>query len=319
MPLHPQAQQLLEYMNGIQEPYGPDTDPVEARANLEQLASVVPVELREQVLHVEDRVVPGPRGNIPLRIYRPSDDPELPVLVWFHGGGFVTGSIETHDGILRPVANAAGCIVVSVDYGLAPEVPFPGGVEDCWIATQWVAAHAGDFGGDATRIAVGGDSAGGNLAAVIALEAKASGGPDLVFQLLLYPVTTYDPESPSIKENATGYFLEESDMIWFSGHYFGSEQHAIALHEAGEWRAYPLIAPDLTGLPPALVATAEFDPLRDQGEDYARRLAASGVNTRLQRYEGMFHGFFGMQRVLDTSQVLFDDVVTALRHAFGTA
>ena len=318
MLLHPQAQQLLEYMNGLQEPYGPDTDPVVARANLEELASVVPVELREPVLHVEDRVVPGPRGHVPVRIYRPSDDPELPILVYFHGGGFVTGSIETHDGIVRPVANAAGCIIVSVDYGLAPEVPYPGGVEDCWAATQWVAAHATELGGDPARIAVGGDSAGGNLAAVIALEAKASGGPDLVFQLLLYPVTAHDPDSPSIKEHATGYFLEESDIAWFSGHYFGSEERAVAMSAAGEWRAFPMVAPDLGGLPPAFVATAEFDPLRDQGEDYARRLEVSGVPTKLQRYEGMFHGFFGMQRVLDTSQLLFDDVVAALRHAFGT-
>ncbi len=318
MPLHPQAEKLLEYMSGIEEPYGPDTDPVVQRARLETLAALVPVEMREPVHRVEDRLVPGPRGDIPVRIYWPSAETGLPILVFFHGGGFVTGSVNVHDGILRPVVVAADCIIVSVDYGLAPEVPFPGGVADCWAATQWVAEHAAELGGDPARIAVGGDSAGGNLAAVVSLEAKEAGGPPLVFQLLLYPVTTHDPESPSIKENSTGYFLEESDMVWFSDKYFGSEAAAIALKEARDWRAYPLLAPDVSGLPPAFVITAEFDPLRDQGEQYAHLLDAAGVPTVLRRYDGMFHGFFGMQRVLDTANELLDDVVAALRHAFGT-
>ncbi|MCU1458275.1 MAG: putative lipase [Actinomycetia bacterium] len=318
MPLHPQAQKLLEFMSGLEEPYGPDTDPAVARARLETLAQTVPESMRDPVHRVEDRLIPGPRGDVPVRVYRPSDETGLPILVFFHGGGFVTGSVNVHDGILRPVVTAADCVIVSVDYGLAPEVPFPGGVEDCWAATQWVAEHAADLGGDPGRIAVGGDSAGGNLAAVVALEAKEAGGPDLVFQLLLYPVTTHDPDSPSIKENSKGYFLEESDMVWFSDKYFGSEEAALALREARNWRAFPLLAPDVTGLPPAFVITAEFDPLRDQGEDYARLLQDAGVPTTLKRYDGMFHGFFGMQRVLDTSKELFDDVVAALRAAFGT-
>jgi acetyl esterase len=201
---------------------------------------------------------------------------------------------------------------VSVDYRLAPEDKFPAAVDDALAATRWTAAHAAELGGDPTRLAVAGDSAGGNLAAVVCLLARDAGSPEIAFQLLVYPVTDYEFESASMVENATGYYLEQASMRWFCSQYLNGER------DGADWRFSPVRAPDLTGLPPAFVLTAEFDPLRDQGERYARELEAAGTAVELRRYDGVFHGFFGMRDFMEPAQEAFDDVTKALRAALGT-
>jgi acetyl esterase len=233
------------------------------------------------------------------------------LLVYFHGGGWVLGGIETHDGVCRELANAAGCVVVSVDYRLAPEHKFPAAVEDCYAATQWAAAHAGDLGADARRLAVGGDSAGGNLAAVVSQMAPDRGGPPIVFELLVYPVTTAAFDTPSYRDNAEGYLLTAGDMRWFWNHYLNGPA------DADNPYASPLRATRLAGLPPALVITAEFDPLRDEGEQYAQRLEEAGVPTRLIRYDGMIHGFFGMSHMMDKAKAAVREAGANLRLAFS--
>jgi acetyl esterase len=243
---------------------------------------------------IENRKIPGPAGEIPVRIYTPLDAKAhvLPGLVFFHGGGFVIGDLETHDDLCRCLANGSGCRVVSVDYRLAPECPFPAAVEDCYAATKYVAKHAEEFGIDPARFAVGGDSAGGNLAAVVSLLAKIE-GPKIGFQLLIYPVTQLgQPDLPSMKENARGYFLERESMAWFTRMYCPDAAHH------GDARMSPLLAKDLTELPPAYVVTAGFDPLRDEGKAYADRLDAAGVPVTYVNYPGMIHGFFSLRGLI---------------------
>lgn len=307
MAVHPQAQVLLDlmYATGLGKMH--DAEPEEVRALMANLR----VPSQEHVAHVEDRAIPGPAGSIPVRVYRPSDEPGLPVLVYFHGGAWVIGDIESHDGITRALANAVPCIVVSVDYRLAPEHKFPAAVDDAVAATAWVHEHARDLGADATRVAVGGDSAGANLATVTALVARDHDGPPLVFQLLVYPVTDHDFDSPSVRENAEGYFFEVGGMRWMYAHYLQDES------DAADWRVSPLRAASHAGLPPAFVLTAELDPLRDQGEAYGRKLDAAGVSVEARRYEGVFHGFFGMQQFIEPAKDAFDDAVGALRSAFA--
>jgi len=311
MPMHPQAQTVLDVMSELGLVVDASTDPVAIRQAIEAFA-IAGRAAAEPVARVENRTVPGPAGEIPVRAYRPADEPALPLLLWFHGGGWTIGSLETHDNTCRSLANAVGCTVVSVDYRLAPEHKFPAAVDDAFAATQWVAEHAHELGGDPKRIAVGGDSAGGNLAAVVSLLARDAGGPDLVFELLVYPVCDHEFESPSMQENSTGYFLELESMRWFYNQYLRDER------DGADWRFSPVRAGDLAGLPPAFVLTAEFDPLRDQGEAYARRLEAAGVPVEARRYDGVFHGFFGMRDLMDPAREAFDDVTKALRRALGT-
>ncbi|MGQ0802430.1 MAG: alpha/beta hydrolase [Actinomycetota bacterium] len=311
MPMHPQAQTILDAMSGLGLVVDASTDHLAIRQAIEEFAEAGRA-AAEPVAHVEDRTVPGPAGEIPVRVYRPTDDTSLPVLVWFHGGGWTIGSLETHDNTCRSLANAVGCVVVSVDYRLAPEHKFPAAAEDAFAATQWVTQHVSELGGDPKRIAVGGDSAGGNLAAVVSLLARDGGGPALAFELLVYPVTDHEFESPSMHENATGYFLELESMRWFYNQYLRDER------DGADWRFSPARAADLSGLPPAFVLTAEFDPLRDQGEAYAGQLEAAGVPVEARRYDGVFHGFFGLRDLMDPAQQAFDDVTKALRRALGT-
>jgi acetyl esterase len=243
---------------------------------------------------VEDRKIPGPAGEIAVRIYTPVDAKAdvLPGLVFFHGGGFVIGDLETHDDLCRWLANGSGCRVVSVDYRLAPECPFPAAVNDCFSATKYVAGHAADFGLNPAQLAVGGDSAGGNLAAVVCQLARAD-GPKIHFQLLIYPVTQLgQPDTPSMKENEKGYFLERESMAWFTRMYCPDAAHH------GDARMSPLLAKDLSGLPPAYVATAGFDPLRDEGKAYADKLDAAGVPVTYVNYPGMIHGFFSLRGLI---------------------
>jgi acetyl esterase len=307
MPLDPQAQAVLDALNA-----GADLDvtalsPVQMRAVFDTM--VLPGD-GTPVAEVQDRGVPGPDGEIPVRVYTPEGRGPHPALVYFHGGGFVIGGLETHDGTCRDLAAGAGCVVVSVDYRLAPEHPFPAAPEDCHAVTRWVAEHAGEIDVDASRIAVGGDSAGGNLAAVVSLLCRDRGGPALVHQLLVYPVTDHAFDTESYESNAEGYMLSRDLMRGFWGHYLTRpEQGEDAL-------ASPLRAKDLTGVAPATLITAEFDPLRDEGEAYAQRLIAAGVPTRLTRYDGVFHGFFAMGSVIDKGRAAVAQAISALRESF---
>jgi acetyl esterase len=262
----------------------------------------------EPVAQVENRTIPGPAGDMPVRIYAPAGSGPFPVLVFFHGGGWVICDLDTHDGHCRSLCNGAGCVVVSVDYRLAPEHKFPAAPEDCYAATQWVAAHAAEINGDPARLAIGGDSAGGNLTAVVAQMARDQRGPALLFQLLIYPATDFTFTGPSLTENADGYFLTAEDMRWFSGYYLRDPA------DRTNPLASPLLAADLSNLPPALVITAEFDPLRDEGEAYGQRLKQAGVPTSISRYPGMIHGFFGFP--FDASKRAIAEASHALRGAF---
>ncbi len=259
---------------------------------------------------IEDRVVPGPAGDIRLRVYTPAGDgaEALPALVFFHGGGFVIGDLDTHDDLCRCLANGSSCRVVAVDYRLAPECPFPAAVEDCYAAVAWIAEHKSEFG-IAGDVAVGGDSAGGNLAAVVCQLAK-SAGPRIAFQLLIYPVTQLgQPDMPSMRENAKGYFLERDGMAWFTRMYCPDTAH----HR--DPRLSPLLAADLSGLPPAYIVTAGFDPLRDEGIAYANKLDAAGVPVTQVNYPGMIHGFFSMRGLIPKAREAVAASAAALRAA----
>lgn len=282
----------------------------EARAQLALATAATAVD-PEPVAFVEDRTIPGPAGEIPVRVYRPHSDEPLPIVVYFHGGGFVLCGLDTHDATCRALTNAVGCAVVSVDYRLAPEHRFPAAAEDAYAATAWVAAHAADVGGDATRVAVAGDSAGGNLAAVVPLLARQRNGPALAFQLMIYPVTDSAMDTPSHKDNAEGYFLTRGAMKWFWDQYLGPDG------DGTDPLASPFKAADLSGLPAAMVITAEFDPLRDEGEAYGRRLEEAGVPTTVKRYDGVFHGFFGLGAFVEASKHANEDAYAALRSAFA--
>ncbi|HUE29729.1 MAG TPA: alpha/beta hydrolase [Verrucomicrobiae bacterium] len=311
MPLDPEAKMLLEQLTAVVRPFD-ELSVAEARAAIATLSAAAGE--GEAVARVENRTVPGPRGEIPVRVYTPDGRAPFPMLVYFHGGGWVIGSLETHDGLCRHLANAAGAVVVSVDYRLAPEHPFPASGEDAYAATRWVAANAAAVGGDPKRVAVGGDSAGGNLAAVVSLMARDRGGPPLSFQLLVYPVTDApSANTASYRENAEGYFLTAKTMHWFWNHYCGKSP---ALSDP---YLCPLRARDLKRLPPALVVTAEFDPLRDEGEAYAARLRETGVPVTSKRYPGMIHGFFGMGALLTQARTATKEAASALRAAFGTS
>ena len=260
---------------------------------------------------IVNTVAPGPAGDIPVRIYRASLEASQPVIVYFHGGGFVVGNLESHDGTCRRLCSAIGCTVISVDYRLAPEALYPAAVDDSYAATQWTADNAAALKIDPKRIAVAGDSAGGNLAAVVAIAARDKGGPAICHQLLTYPVTDMAFRSESYVTNGEGYFLTRSMMEWFG------VQYVPEGHDVEDPLLSPLYAKDLSNLPPATVITAEFDPLRDEGEAYAKRLQAAGVPTKLIRYDGVFHGFFSMNGMLDQADEAHTFATGELKQAFG--
>lgn len=305
MPLDPQFETILRQRSI---PY-PELSPAEARARI-RAAIVDPTRVSLSVAHVEDRAIPGPAGALPVRIYTPEGEPPFPVLVYFHGSGFVVCDLDTHDGLCRAMTKGARCLTVSVDYRLAPEHPFPAAVDDCLAATAWASAHATELGGDLRRVAVGGDSAGGCLAAVVARLAHEQGGPPLIYQLLLYPVADRPGASVSYTENAEGYGLTGADMFWFCSQYLPSGE------QTDDPRAAPLRAADLSGLPPALVVTAEYDVLRDEGEEYARRLQEAGVPTTLVRYDGMIHGFLEMGATVQRADEALHATTARLRAGF---
>ena len=299
MPVDPHIAPLLELLATV--PPMHEGSPEEARAAFRQLA--VGGRQPEHVVRVgavEDLTLPGPAGDLAARVYRPEQDGAVPTVVLFHGGGWVIGDLDTHDNMARSICRDCEAVVVSVDYRLAPEAPFPAAVEDAVAATRWVASRLADLGGD-DRLAVAGDSAGGNLAAVVAQQLRDAGGPALVGQLLVYPAVDVTGDYASRWENAEGYFLDLPTMAWFMDHYAAD----AALHE--DPRISPLRHTDLSGLPPAVVVTAEFDPLRDEGEAYAEALGAAGVPVEVRRFDGMIHGFFDMGAFSPGAQAAVDE------------
>jgi acetyl esterase len=308
MALDPQMKALLDQM---------------AAANLQPFHKLTPQEARaarrapqgepEPVAHVEDRTIPGPGGEIPVRIYVPKGNGPFGVLVYFHGGGWVVGNVDMTDQPCRMLTNAARCVTVSVDYRLAPEHKFPAGPEDCYAATKWAADNAPALNCDPARIAVGGTSAGATLAAAVALMARDRGGPRVAYQLLVYPATTSALDTPSHREFAKDsyYILSRADMEWFWGHYLAGEADRTNPY------ACPAYAKTLRGVAPAFVITAEYDPLRDEGEAYAARLREEGVQVVLRRYDGVTHGFFGMPAQLDKAKAAIAEAGSALRVTVG--
>jgi acetyl esterase len=315
VPLDPKVRELLD-LRAKAPPMG--TVPVEVmrKSACSQMAELFRTGLVSvSVAAGEDRVILGPAGaagDLPARVYTPEGRGPFPLVVFFHGGGWVLGSLDTHDPFCRALCSGAGCVVVSVGYRLAPEHRFPAASNDALAATRWVAAHAAEGGGDPARIAVAGDSAGGNLATVTALRARDEGGPALRGQLLILPVVGYHtPPTPSYIENAEGYGMTRVAMGWFWKQYLADESQATHPH------AVPLVAPDLQGLPPALVITAEYDVLRDEGGSYVERLRAAGVPARLSRYDGVHHRFIEMIGILDQAAKARDEMCAWLREVLA--
>jgi acetyl esterase len=308
MPLDPQAKALLDQLASLDGPKLEDLSPAEAREVFKAFGAMFPV---PEVARTQAFKVPVDGGEIDAHVFWPmggSETEPLPVLVWFHGGGWTVGDLSSSDATAAELANASGCVVVNVDYRLAPEHPFPIPLEDCYAAVQWVVDRSGDLAVEPRRLAVGGDSAGGNLAAAVCLTARELGGPDIRFQLLVYPAVDARMSYPSFRENAEGYFLTASTMEWFWRNYVGSA-------DPEEPMLSPLYAKELAGLPPALVITAEFDPLRDEGEAYAERLRQAGVLAHASQYDGMIHGFLALTSVFDAGAKAMDEAARALRAA----
>ncbi len=310
--LHPQARALLDLIEARGIPPTHTLSPPEARRfYLERRATTQPAP--PPVAEVRALEAPGPRGAIPLRLYRPlgaAAGAALPVLVYLHGGGWVIGDLDTHDVLCRSLAHGAGCAVVSVDYRLGPEHRFPAAVDDAVAATRWVQRAAASLGLDAARMAVGGDSAGGNLAAVVAIAAREAGDLPLAFQLLIYPATDMRRGHPSHQSNGQGYLLTSDSMRYYHDHYIDDARHDT------DWRASPLLHPDLSRLPPALVITAGFDPLRDEGMAYAEALTAAGNRAAYVCFERQIHGFITMGKLLDEAGTAIALCCAELRRAF---
>jgi acetyl esterase len=310
MELDPQVATLLKKMVEKKMPELHTLTPQAAR-KLMDTAIKATMGKPEKVSKIEDLRILSPAVEIPIRIYFPEGEGPFPILVYYHGGGFVIGNIAMADNLCRAIANRASCIVVSVEYRLAPEYKFPAAVDDSYAATKWVARNAHRINGDPSRIAVGGDSAGGNLSAVVSLRAHNERENFPIFQVLIYPVTDLTIHfTSSINEFKEGHFLTVADMVWFGEQYFRKDQDRRVPY------ASPLLAPDLRNLPPALIITAGFDPLRDEGEAYGERLKKSGVPVKVSRYTGMIHGFISMDGVIDKSRVAMNEIAFSLREIF---
>lgn len=307
--LRPDVRRVLDLLNGDGSRRLADLSPAEARRRLAELPDIGP---REQPLaRVEDHVVYAGGRSVTTRLYAPSSDDGLPVLVYLHGGGWVTGGLDPSDYRCRRLAERAGCLLVSVDYALAPEHPFPAAVEDVTAVLEWAAGEVSSMGGDPSRIALAGDSSGGNLAAAATLMARQGGGGAVALQILTCPVLDNELGSESMRAYAEGYVLDRADLAWCWSHYLSREEDSRSPY------ACPLRADSLEGLPPALIITAELDPLRDQGEAYARRLEAAGVPVMLSRYAGMIHSFVDFEGSLEAAGEALDETVRALRSAWG--
>jgi acetyl esterase len=313
MILDPDAQRVLDLIKAAGRPPFDTLSPDEARAFFAAGRTVMQPEPPD-VAKVQDLEAPGPNGPVRLRAYRALGTEAravLPVLIYYHGGGWVLGDLESHDQACRALANAAGCCVVAVDYRLAPEVKFPGAISDSAAATRWILDHAADLGIDSARAAVGGDSAGGNIAAVMALMARDGYLPPVAFQLLIYPATDMGMGHDSYQRITEGFPLVASTMKWFIDHYLPSPA------DAADWRASPLRAPSLAGVAPALVLTCSHDPLCDEGAEYARRLERGGVPVTHLHYNDQMHGFLTMGKLVRASQSLIDMLAVALRRGWA--
>ncbi|MGS2718546.1 alpha/beta hydrolase [Eionea flava] len=307
MPLHPQAQAFLDIVNHTERTPLRTLSAAAAREVYNQRpAELAPAWI--DVHAVDDKTFSSNGLNIPIRIYTPKHSLEpLPVFIFYHGGGMVIGNIEGYDTLCRQLCMQSSCIVISVGYRLAPEHKFPAAIDDAYAAFLWVAQQASTFNGDKHRIAIGGDSAGGNLAAVVTLLAKAHPEHTIQYQVLIYPATAPYADSESHINYAQGYFLERETVLWFHRSYLRSDK------DRQDYRYAPLIAEDLSDLPPALVIIAKYDTLRDEGEAYANRLMNSGVETQLIEYEGMFHPFISLAGVLDDGKAAITEIANALR------
>ena len=306
------VQNMLDLLNDYGITLSAD-EVAEARNQLEVMVNLAggdPVEVGV----VEDVSIQGLEDDqdpIPARVYAPEGEGPSPTVAFFHGGGFVLGDVDTHDNLCRLLCDRAEAVVVSVDYRLAPEHPWPAALKDCYAGTQWAARNAADFGGDPDRLVVAGDSAGGNLAATVSLMAEARGMPDISRQLLLYPATTYMDPMPSRSENGSGFFITARDMLWFVQHYIADELDA---HHP--W-AFPMNARQdaLAETPPAYVTTCGYDPLRDEGHAYATRLAEAGVDVTYSNHETMIHGFLNMEGIVDYAYEGIDEVADQIHEA----
>lgn len=313
--LHPQAQAWLDFLKARGVPPTHTLSVADARRFYRDRRGITRPTPPE-VGQVRELSADGPHGAIPLRLYRPIGSvahATLPALVYYHGGGWVIGDLDTHDTLCRELANGAGCAVVAVDYRLGPENRFPAAVDDCIAATRWVRANAADLGIDPSLLAVGGDSAGGNLAAVVTIALRDGGDSPLAFQLLIYPATDMRRTAPSHTSNGQGYVLTSDTITYFHDHYIADAAHDL------DWRASPLLHPDLSRLPPALVLTAGFDPLRDEGLAYADALATAGNTTSYVCFDRQIHGFILMGKVLDEAHAAVALCAAELRRAFAAA
>jgi acetyl esterase len=311
--LHPQTRALLDFIEQAGLPPTPTLSPDDARRFYRErrFFSQPPA---PDVAEVRELQCDGPHGPIPLRLVRPRGAPAdatLPVLVYYHGGGWTIGDLDTHDTLCRELANGAGCAVVSVDYRMGPEHRFPAAVEDCIAATYWVQRNAAALGVDPARLAVGGDSAGGNLAAVVAITARDAADLPIVFQLLIYPATDQQRGAASHQTNGQGYLLTRDTMNYFHDHYIDDAAHDL------DWRASPLLRDDLSRLPPALVLTAGYDPLRDEGLQYSQRLSEGGNRVTHVCFERQIHAFIQMGKVIDEANAAVAMCAAALRNAFA--
>lgn len=309
--LDPQTQLLLKLMAAAGLPRVETLPVAEAREFFRSTASLF-AHAPATMERITDRPVPGPHGSVPVRIYVPrSGKAPRPVLVYYHGGGWTIGDLDTHDAVARAFADRAECVVVSVDYRMGPEDRFPCAIDDALAVFEWVAANAGEIGGDPSRIAVGGDSAGGNISAVVAQQTRLAGKRAPDFQLLVYPVTDIAAETASYELFADGFYLTRPLMRWFANNYVSSDEQRL------DPRASPLRAPDCSGLAPAFVMTAGFDVLRDEGKAYAERLMEAGVDVEYRNYDSLIHGFVSMGGVVREAGRAFDDAVAALRAGLG--
>ena len=310
--IHPDALRILSAMRELGRPLMETLDPETARAQMRAMRAALKQQ-QPPMASVEDRAAVGPHGAIPVRVYRPhavAEDRTAPVVMFFHGGGWVVGDLETHDGFCRHLANAAEAVVVAVDYRLAPEHKFPAAADDCIAATQWVAARAAELGVDAGRLAVAGDSAGGNLATVVALACAAS-GPKIVAQILVYPAVDMRLASPSFTRVGTGFTLTGPAMDWFRDHYLDGA------HQIEDWRASPIVSADLGKTPRAYVTVATLDPLHDEGEAYAKALEAAGVPVTFHRAKGHMHGFIGLHGIASVADEVTREIGAFLKGSWG--
>lgn len=310
MPFHPQVQAIWDRLDADPVP-GLYTLSIEEARERDVRGATTTAGALEPVAEIRDLTIPGPAGPLAARLYRPAGADPRPGLVYFFGGGWSLGTLDTSDAVCRMIANRAGCATVAVSYRLAPEHKFPAAVDDCYAGTAWVAANARELGIDAGRLAVGGDSSGGNLAAAVALLARDRRGPSLAHQLLVYPNTDYAADTDSRRECDDPHFFNTKSIAWYWGMYLAA---------AGDGRnplASPLLAPDVSGLPPATVITAEFDPLRDEAELYGQKLADAGVQAEILRYDGVMHGFFTMVGILDPAREAIEAAADRLARAFA--